>query len=135
MSTPPGSFVWNELMTRDPEAAARFYGAVLGWTVKAWHTPGEEDRPPYHLWIQEGDDQPEKGGMMKMDGPDFTDVPPHWMAYVKVANLKDTVAKVATQGGTVLLPPLFIPEVGDIAVFRDPEGAVLGLLQPVGPCV
>ena len=30
-----GSFYWNELMTRDAEAAKRFYGATLGWTFEA----------------------------------------------------------------------------------------------------
>ena len=26
-----GGFAWHELMVPDPEAAAAFYGAVLGW--------------------------------------------------------------------------------------------------------
>ena len=30
-----GSFYWNELMTRDAEAAKRFYGETLGWTFEA----------------------------------------------------------------------------------------------------
>ena len=30
-----GSFYWNELMTRDAEAAKKFYGATLGWTFEA----------------------------------------------------------------------------------------------------
>jgi predicted enzyme related to lactoylglutathione lyase len=29
-----GDFVWYELCTPAPEAAANFYGEVLGWTVK-----------------------------------------------------------------------------------------------------
>ena len=29
--TPNGRFCWGELLTTDPEAAADFYAAVIGW--------------------------------------------------------------------------------------------------------
>ncbi len=35
MSNPVGSFIWYELMTSDPDAAAKFYGSVIGWSVGA----------------------------------------------------------------------------------------------------
>ena len=35
-----GSFYWNELMTRDAEAAKKFYGATLGWTFEAMEGGG-----------------------------------------------------------------------------------------------
>ena len=28
-----GSFYWNELMTRDAEAAKKFYGGLFGWSA------------------------------------------------------------------------------------------------------
>ena len=28
-----GGFIWYELLTPDPDAAAEFYGAVVGWTI------------------------------------------------------------------------------------------------------
>jgi predicted enzyme related to lactoylglutathione lyase len=34
-------------------------------------------------------------------------------------------------GGKVCLPPKDIPMVGRIAIFTDPQGATLGLFQPV----
>ena len=35
-----GHFYWNELMTRDPEDAKGFYGAIFGWQFEAcpWRT-------------------------------------------------------------------------------------------------
>jgi len=30
-----GNFCWNELLTRDAEAAKRFYGETIGWTFDA----------------------------------------------------------------------------------------------------
>jgi uncharacterized protein len=33
VARPPGSFIWYELMTPDATAAAKFYGAVVGWKI------------------------------------------------------------------------------------------------------
>ena len=43
MSNPAGSFIWYELMTPDPAGAARFYGAVVGWTIAAERDPASGD--------------------------------------------------------------------------------------------
>src|SRR3546814_19241481 len=39
MTNPKGSFIWYELITSDPDGAARFYGAVVGWTIAAHSDP------------------------------------------------------------------------------------------------
>jgi len=33
------AFSWNELMTRDPDAALAFYTALLGWTTQTMAMP------------------------------------------------------------------------------------------------
>ena len=33
MSTSASPFVWYELMTTDADAAAKFYGSVVGWKI------------------------------------------------------------------------------------------------------
>jgi predicted enzyme related to lactoylglutathione lyase len=30
----PGKFIWQEMVTRDPAACRRFYGALLGWEFR-----------------------------------------------------------------------------------------------------
>ena len=43
-TTPPGRFIWYELITPDSAAAAAFYGAVIGWH----HSPAPPGAPvPY----------------------------------------------------------------------------------------
>ena len=42
-----GSFYWNELMTRDAEAAKKFYGATLGWTFE----PMEQEGGRAAYWV------------------------------------------------------------------------------------
>ncbi|MEZ5670585.1 MAG: VOC family protein [Alphaproteobacteria bacterium] len=122
----PGSFFWNELMTPDPAAAAAFYKAVVGWDKGAMPMPGGEGGE-YHLW-QVGDET--MGGMMQMSGPQFQGVPPHWMAYVHVADVDAAAAKAGSSGGAVHAPPFDVPGVGRIAIVADPAGAMLGLITP-----
>ena len=44
MAPTPGAFIWYELMTTDINAAARFYGAVIGWQIPPQPGPGGGDR-------------------------------------------------------------------------------------------
>ena len=34
MTNPHGNFIWYELLTPDPDAAKRFYDAVVGWDIE-----------------------------------------------------------------------------------------------------
>ena len=47
----PGSLSWNELNTRDPEAAKAFYGAVFGWSAEDTEMP---ERGNLHQWHPAG---------------------------------------------------------------------------------
>ena len=118
----PGNFIWNELITSDVAAAGGFYGGLFGWKTEAMPMPGMN----YTLFKQ-GDKS--IGGMM---APMQGGVPPHWLPYVTVSDA-DGCARLAGQlGGKVILPPFDVPEVGRIAVFQDPQGATVGILQPAG---
>ena len=33
MSNPHGSFIWYELMSKDPDASKKFYDDVVGWNI------------------------------------------------------------------------------------------------------
>lgn len=41
--TQASNFIWYELMTPDPAGAARFYGAVVGWTIASERDPAAGD--------------------------------------------------------------------------------------------
>ena len=49
--------------------------------------------------------------------------------YVGVDDLAECLAKMESLGGTVVVPPTLIPNVGSLAFFKDPQGNVIGLLQ------
>jgi predicted enzyme related to lactoylglutathione lyase len=116
-------FSWCELMTGDVEAAREFYSAVFGWECQEVPMPG------MNYTLVKVDDQ-EVGGMMKMPA-EAGDAPPQWCVYVTVDD-PDAVAKAAAeQGGTVVIPPCDIPEVGRFCVIQDPQGATIRAIRYV----
>ncbi len=114
----PNTMSWNELATRDPEAAKAFYTSLLGW-----ETQTEEDG--YTAWMNNG--RP-NGGMIQMT-EQWGDIPPHWAVYFSVADCAATANQANELGGNVLRPPFQIGDVGTISVIQDPQGAVFTIIQ------
>ena len=118
---PGGAFSWNELLTTDETAAAKFYGQVFGWQTEDFPHAGTK----YTIFKNRGQGV---AGLMKRPNEQC---PPNWMGYVTVASADETAKKVGDAGGTLLMPPFDVPTVGRIAVFQDPQGAALGIFQPL----
>lgn len=116
----PGTFCWNELLTADPAGAQRFYGELFGWTSGEWNM-GEQGT--YHLFRCAGKDV---AGMMK--------TPPqaprsHWLYYVAATDVDASLKKAESMGAKTQAAPMDIPEVGRMAVFADPSGALIALFK------
>jgi predicted enzyme related to lactoylglutathione lyase/uncharacterized protein YndB with AHSA1/START domain len=116
-----GEFSWNELLTSDEAGAKKFYSAVFGWQTADFPGAGVK----YTLWKNLGADV---GGLMKRPKEDM---PPHWLGYVTVADVDATTKKASEAGGQVCMTPFDVPTVGRIAVIQDPQGAAIGLFQPL----
>jgi uncharacterized protein len=121
--TPLGRFCWFDLMTTAPGDAPDFYGQVAGWGT----TPFETDAEPYTMWTN--GEQPIGGVMELPKEASDSGAPPHWLAYLSTPDVKETAAKAAELGGTVMME-MDIPTVGSIAVIADPQGAVFAAFQP-----
>lgn len=117
-----GPFVWNELVTSDVASAGVFYGQLFGWEPALM----TQAPMPYTVWKKDGK---YCGGLMALPNPQ---APPHWLAYVAVENTDKIVEKTKVLGGRLLAGPLDIANVGRIAVLMDPQGAVIGVIQPAG---
>lgn len=107
-------FMWHDLMTKDVEAAKKFYADLLGWT----YSKGESGPMPYEHVLANGK---HIGGMMKLEQPG---VPPHWLGYVSVDDVDASVGAVQKNGGKILMPKMDIPKTGQFAIAADPQGAV-----------
>ena len=58
-------------------------------------------------------------------------LPPHWGAYVTVDDADATAASASSAGGTILVPPTDIEQVGRFTTIQDPTGAVLHFIKYV----
>ena len=121
-----GHFVWNELLTRDVEAAKTFYTSLAGWKFN----PMPMATGTY--WVAEIDGKPVAGIMaMPQDLPDH--VPPHWFEYLEVDDV-DARLKLATEnGGKIMRPSFDVPDVGRLGFAMDSTGATVGLMTPAKP--
>jgi predicted enzyme related to lactoylglutathione lyase len=114
-----GQFCWNELGTPDPEASAKFYSAVGGFTANATDMQG---MGKYHV-LESGGQQRAGIAKLRMEGQ-----PVAWTPYVAVANTDQTIERAKKLGATIVVPPIDIP-VGRFAVLVDPMGGATGVLQ------
>ena len=115
-----GCLCLNQLNTRDPERAARFYEGLFGWEIRR-----NADDPPYwgienKGWLN--------GGMMELPH-DARDTPSHWLVYFTAEDLDAAARSIGELGGTVMVPPTSVPPEGRILVARDPQGAVFALFE------
>jgi uncharacterized protein len=121
-SPPPVSaFCWEELMTTDPEAAAKFYVSLFGYTVES------RDMGPMGTYriLKRGDRQ--TAGIMNLP----PGAPPRsgWLEYVAVADVDASVRNAKEIGAEVRMPAMDIPNIGRFAVLADPTGAAIALFK------
>ncbi|MBT3360938.1 MAG: VOC family protein [Rhodospirillales bacterium] len=120
-----GHFTWNELMTRDVEAAKSFYSGLLGWTSR------ESDMGDMGVYTVFQADGKEVAGLFDINDKQFEGIPNHWFAYITVADVDAATAKAEASGGKILRPCFDVPEVGRIAIIADSTGAAVGVYTPV----
>ena len=125
--TKHGNFHWNELATRDVAGAKAFYAATLGWTFDDMPMPEGT-----YTVAKAGDDM--VGGIFNMpaDDPKFEGMPEHWMAYISVDDVDACVAKALANGGMLMGEAFDVPDVGRIAMVKQPGGGMIGWMTPAG---
>jgi predicted enzyme related to lactoylglutathione lyase len=116
----PGTFSWADLTTTDTDGAKAFYTGLFGWDT--------EDNP-----IPDGGVYT----MLKKGGKNVTALsgardgqPSVWNSYVTVESADDSAAAAGEQGGTVVMEPFDVMNVGRMAVIQDPTGAFFAVWQP-----
>lgn len=119
----PSRFVWYELMTRDAEAASKFYGAVVGWSVQKSPMPNMD-----YFLFNAGAAQVAGAFTLTKEALDGG-ARPAWVGYVGVDNVDMAAADVKAAAGTVYRGPDDIPGVGRFAMVADPQGAAFALFH------
>ncbi|THA50653.1 VOC family protein [Streptomyces sp. A1136] len=123
----PGTPCWIDLMVPDQQAAIDFYSDLFGWQGEI----GPPEQGGYSVCTLKGKPV---AGIMKAMNPDGSvpdPLPPTvWTTYLSTDNIDGTLKSVTDAGGTVMMGPMDVMDLGRMAVIADPTGAVVGLWQP-----
>lgn len=115
----PGTFCWVDLGARDPNGAAAFYAAVLGWEITE---PTSDEHGAYRTATLRGH---AVAGVWQGAAP-----VPAWTSYVSVEDVDAAAARATELGATVAMGPVQVGELGRSALVHDPQGAAVGLWEP-----
>ncbi|MEP7311947.1 MAG: VOC family protein [Pseudomonadota bacterium] len=130
MATKPGSFIWYELLTTDSDAAAKFYGAVVGWKIPVRADPGEGGRDYRTIGRSDGGSA---GGVFHLTADMLKHgARPAWLGYLHVDNVDTAVKAIEADGGKSLMSRMDLP-VGEIAMVTDPMGSPFYVMHPIPP--
>ncbi|HET6811345.1 MAG TPA: VOC family protein [Acidimicrobiales bacterium] len=111
----PRPVVHWQIDARDPERLREFYGRMFNWRIGSgpiMEIPagigGPEPGPAGHLMPSE------RSGVT---------------LYVQVRDLRESLARAAELGGTVVAEPFDLPNTPTLASITDPEGNAVMLVQ------
>ncbi len=120
-STEHGAPSWFETLTTDVSKASAFYESLFGWTAAG--TP--MGAFTYTVFTMNGT---MVAGMMPIL-PDMGPMRPHWGTYFTVNDV-DAAAQVAAElGGTVIMAPHDIQEVGRFCGIASPQGVTFWVIK------
>jgi hypothetical protein len=116
----PGTFSWADLTTTDTDGAKAFYTGLFGWDT--------EDNPipegGVYTMLKKGEKNVAALSAAREGQPSV------WNSYVTVESADDSAAAAGEQGGTVVMEPFDVMDVGRMAVIQDPTGAFFAVWQP-----
>ena len=117
-----GQIVWRDLTVPNAEAIQRFYSEVIGW-VATPHPMG--DYSDFNIGLPDSQDEV-VAGICHARGEN-ANVPPQWLIYIWVADVRASAESARTLGGHVLDGPRLM---GNqlFCVLQDPSGAVVALV-------
>ena len=114
MSNP---IVHVEVVGEDAEVLQGFYRDAFGWQM----LPSGPDYAMAHPGVE--------GGINGGVGASQTGDQGHVTFYVEVGDLETTLGKIEDLGGSRVAGPMDVPDGPRIAMFTDPEGHLVGLIE------
>lgn len=114
-----GDFLWVDLFAKDTQSASEFYKNLVGYDVTTDETTGVKriflsSADKYRAGIVPLPEQANRSG---------------WLPYIKVNNVGATLKKVEAAGGVVMVAPDKTLLDGNLAIFSDPLGGVMGIIN------
>jgi len=116
-----GAIGWMDLTVKSATKVRDFYKAA-GWKTTTVDIRGYAD-----FCMNQPADGKTVAGVCHARGEN-TNLPPQWLIYINVANLKRSLAACRRRGGKIVCP-IRDTGSGKMAVIRDPAGAVAALFE------
>ncbi len=113
---------WLELASTDIASSAKFYGDLFGWTMV------RDEQMDYTMTDLPGN---QTGvGFARTDDPrSIVGGAGSVLVYVDVADVDATIANAKELGAPIIMDKMEIPTVGWMAVFGDPGGNRIAVMQ------
>lgn len=118
----PGDLCWTELATPNVQAAKDFYGKVFGWEFI------DQDMGDMTYTMIKANNK-EFGGIWSIPKDSAGIIPPHWMSYILVTNLEESLEKAGRHGASIVRPATNAGTFGRFAIIADPTGAHIALWE------
>ncbi len=118
-----GKLVWVDLVTTDPQKAAKFYAAVFDW------------QPHYFAdknFVELSHNGRVVSSIARYDDDEATDGDARWLVSISVTDVDAATQNAVASGGAVLEAATDLPDRGRYSVISDSQGAVLMLLRATG---
>jgi len=123
-ATDQNPFIWNELVTSDQKSSGAFFSQLFGWSCK------EVDAGPFGIYTLFQLNGQDVAGMMNPT-PDTPGKGSFWHSYIAIEDIELCAKRTPSLGGSVVVPPHDVPDVGRVCVVADPTGAIAHLMQPL----
>jgi uncharacterized protein len=119
-----------EIVGKDHEKLKSFYSELAGWSYDEPPAPAQEGVPPYALVGRDGNTNSEGFGINGGIGVGPEGYEGHVTFYIEVPSVGDALDKAEGLGGTKVMGPESPVEGLTIGLFNDPEGHLIGLVEP-----
>jgi predicted enzyme related to lactoylglutathione lyase len=120
-----------EIVTKDPDALGAFYKKAFDWDISPFEGGGagaNGQSMRYLIARPYGNDDPDRGINGGIGAP-ADDYDGHVTFYIHVNDVPAALEKIVDLGGTVMMGPQQLPGM-TIALFKDPQGHTIGLVNP-----
>lgn len=122
-----GKIIWRDLLTNDPAASQKFYGELFGWTFEPVGKASNLKSDNAYTLIRHNGKL--IGGMVDTVALNNRRDISQWVISMSVEDLDAKVEAVTADGGTIVTPPTDLQDRGRLALIRDKQGALVGLME------
>ena len=123
-----GRVVHFEIHAADMDRAERFYTGVFGWEVQRFDGPRDYRLLNTGPQSETGID----GALVERRAGPEGDAIAAFVCTISVDDIDATEKRIKEAGGEQVVDRHEIPDVGQLAYFKDSEGNLFGAMQPAG---